>query len=144
MVGGGTMSGSRSKDIDVEELAREIRELKDMINDLVAKLEPLLFLVDKLPDLMNDPAVFKSIAPMLALPYALERSNVNILGAAMVGGVECLRRSLENAASNDRPPELSLIKLLTDKELRRSLGLLMEILKALMPCLHRSLREMKE
>ncbi len=136
-------SVSQAQEINLEELAREVRELRKMIEELTVKLKPLMLLVEKLPDLMTDPGVFKSAAPILALPYALERANVNVLGAAMVGGVECLSRSLEDLASKDKPAELSLMKLLTDKELRRSLGMLMELIKIMMPCLHRSVREMR-
>jgi len=138
-----SMSQPQVEQISIEDLAREVRELRKIVEDLVVKLTPLAVILEKLPYLMTDPMLFKSVAPALAIPYALERANVNMMGAAMVGGIECLSRSLENIASKDQMPELSIMKLLTDKELKRSLGMLMELLKTTMPCIHKNLREMQ-
>jgi len=126
---------------EYEELLKEVRELKKSVEELIATLRPLLFLVEKIPEIIVDPGLFKSAAPILALPYALERANLNVLGASMIGGIECASKSLETIASMEKPPQLSLLKLLTDKETKEALGLLIEILKKTVPCLHRSLRQ---
>ncbi len=137
------MAQIESEKISIEDLAREVKELRKTLEDLIVKLTPLTVILEKLPDLMTDPAIFRSAAPALALPYALERANMNMMGAAMVGGIECLSKSLENIASKDQVPELSIIKLLTDKELKRALGILMELLRTSMPCIHKNLTEMR-
>jgi uncharacterized protein YjgD (DUF1641 family) len=126
---------------EYEELLKEVRELRKSVEELITTLKPILFLVEKIPEIIVDPGLFKSTAPILALPYALERANLNVLGASMIGGIECVSKSLETVASMEKPPQLSLLKLLTDKETKEALGLLIEILKKTVPCLHRSLRQ---
>lgn len=125
---------------EYEELVREVRELRRTVEELISTLKPVLYLVERLPELMTDPGVFKAAAPILSLPYALERVNLNVLGAAMVGGLECVGRALEDLASGEKPPEMSLLKILTDRETKQAIGTMIEILKKTMPCLHSSLR----
>ncbi len=115
--------------------------MKRTIEELNTTLKPLLYLVEKLPDLMVDPGVFKTVAPLISLPYALERANLNVLGAAMVGGVECVSKSLESLALSEKTPQFSIIKILTDRETKEAMGIMLEILKKSMPCLRASLKQ---
>jgi len=126
---------------EYEELLKEVRELKKIVEELTSTLKPILYLVEKIPEILVDPGLFKSAAPILALPYALERANLNVLGASMIGGIECASKSLETITSMEKPPQLSLLKILTDKETKEALGLLIEILKRTAPCLHKALRQ---
>jgi len=133
------MDGQISRS-EYEELIREVRELRRAVEELISTLKPLLYLVERLPELMVDPGVFKAAAPILSLPYALERVNLNVLGSTMVGGLECMSKALEDLASREKPPEMSLLKMLTDRETKQAIGTMIEILKRTMPCLHSSLR----
>jgi len=126
---------------DYESLLKEVRELKKAVEELSTTLKPLLYLVEKLPDLMVDPGLFKASAPILSLPYALERANLNVLGATMVGGLECISKSLEAIASSEKAPQLSIMKILTDRETKEALGILIEILRRSMPCIRASIKQ---
>jgi hypothetical protein len=126
---------------EYEELIKEIRELRKSFDELVTTLKPILYLVEKLPDLIVDPAVFKSLAPLLSIPYTLERVNMNVLGALMIGIFEGLSKALEDMATSEKPPKFSMLKLLTDKETKEALGILMEILRKLTPYLKNSIKQ---
>ncbi|WP_069807132.1 hypothetical protein [Vulcanisaeta thermophila] len=123
-----------------EELVREVRELRETLNELITTLKPVLLIVEKLPDLLTDPGLFKAASPLLAMPYVMERVNVNTMGAAMTGGFECTSKALEKLQSMDNPPEFSISKLLFDSETKRAMGMMIELLKMVMPCLHEQLK----
>lgn len=126
---------------EYEELLKEIKELRKSFEELVTTLRPLLFLVEKIPEILVDPGLFKTLAPVLSMPYALERVNVNTLGAAMIGGMECASKSLDELASMEKPPQFSVMKLLTDKETKEALGVLIELLRRTVPCLQKTLKQ---
>jgi uncharacterized protein YjgD (DUF1641 family) len=123
-----------------ERLVKEVEQLRSTVEELTTTLKPLLYIVEKLPDLLTDPALFKASAPLLAMPYVMERVNVNTMGAAMTGGLECTSKALEKLQSMDQAPELSLSKLLFDKETKRALGFMIELMKLTVPCLHEQLK----
>lgn len=124
-----------------EKLVREVEDLKRTVEDLVNTLKPFMFLLDRLPHIMADPQIFKVAAPILAMPYAMERANPNILGAAMVEGMTCLSKALEDVGSREKIPALSILSLLRDKEAREALAVMIEILKKTAPCLHRGIHQ---
>lgn len=123
-----------------EKLVKEVEELRSTVEELVSTLKPVLYIVEKLPDLLTDPALFKASAPLLAMPYVMERVNANTMGAAMTGGIECTSKALEKLQSMDQPPEFSISKLLFDGETKKALGLMIELLKMVAPCLHEQLK----
>ncbi len=135
------MMGGEITREEYENLLKEVRELRKAVEELTTTLKPLLYIVEKLPDLMVDPGLFKAAAPILSLPYALEKANLNVLGAAMVGGLECMSKSLESIALAEKTPQLSIMKILTDRETKEALGILLEILKRSMPCIRASLKQ---
>lgn len=124
-----------------ERLLRDVEALKNAVEDLINALKPFMFLLDRLPHVMADPQVFKAVVPILAMPYAMERANPNVLGAAMVEGMACLGKALEDVGSRERVPAPSLLSLLRDREAREALGIMMEILKKTAPCLHKGLQQ---
>jgi len=136
------MSQAQISREEFEELLKEVRELRKAVEDLVVTLKPILYIVEKMPELMVDPGVFKAAAPILSIPYALERVNMNVLGATMVSGMECLSKSLEKLATMQEPPRFSLLSILRDKETREAIGVLMEILKSTVPCMQKGIKQM--
>jgi uncharacterized protein YjgD (DUF1641 family) len=124
-----------------ERLLNEVKELRRTVDEVVTTLKPLLYVIEKLPNLMADMEFFKTIAPLLALPHAMGRSNVNVITSAMSSGLECTSKALEKLQSSE--PEFSISRVLFDKETRRALGILLEFISATMPCLHEQLRQSK-
>ncbi len=127
---------------EYEELLKEVRELREKVDELVVTLKPILYFVEKLPDLMTDLTFFKSLAPLLAISYAIERANPNVLGAAMVTGIEALSKSFEKLAAMDKPPKFSILSLLRDKETKEALGIMIELVKNMAPHLYKGVKEM--
>ncbi len=105
-----------------DRLVKEVEELRRTVDELVSTLKPILYIIEKVPDLLTDPALFKASAPLLAMPYIMERVNVNVMGAAMTGGMECTSKALEKLQSMDQPPEFSITKLLFDGETKKHLA----------------------
>jgi uncharacterized protein YjgD (DUF1641 family) len=127
-----------------EKLINEVKELRKTIEELAVTLKPILFLVEKLPHLFVDPAFIKTLAPILALPYAMEKVNPNVLGTVMVEGLIGISEAFEKIAKSEKSPEFSIMSFLRDKEAKKSLGIMMEILKYSLPRIHSSLKNLMQ
>ncbi|MFZ8849609.1 MAG: DUF1641 domain-containing protein [Thermoproteota archaeon] len=95
-----------------------------------------------MPHLFVDPAFIKTLAPILALPYAMEKVNPNVLGTVMVEGLIGISEAFEKIAKSEKSPEFSIMSLLRDKEAKKSLGIMMKILKHSLPRIHSSLKNL--
>jgi hypothetical protein len=97
-----------------------------------------------LPHLFVDPTFIKTLAPILALPYAMEKVNPNVLGTVMVERLVSISKAFEKIAKSEKSPEFSIMSLLRDKEAKKSLGIMMEILKYSLPRIHSSLKNLMQ
>ncbi|MCY0859999.1 MAG: DUF1641 domain-containing protein [Sulfolobaceae archaeon] len=125
-----------------EKLVKEVEELKQMLEDYYKTLQPILYIVKKLPDLLTDPTMYKSLTPIFTLLSTMDNINITALNALTYGGMTCLDKAIKQAMIDpNKPPEFSITKLLSDKETKIALGILIELLKAMMPCLYDTVRD---
>lgn len=125
-----------------EKLIKEVEELKQMLQDYYTTLQPILFIIKKLPDLLTDPTLYKTLTPVFSMLSVMDNINITALNALTSGGLTCLDKAVKQAIIDpNKPPEFSVTKLLTDKETKQALGIAIELLKAMMSCIYNQVRD---
>ncbi|CCC81914.1 DUF1641 domain-containing protein [Thermoproteus tenax] len=131
---------------EYERLLAQVEALRKEVEELSSLLLPLKIVLEKLPHLMADIQVFKVAAPAISMLAIMDSADINAMGAAMQGGVQCTSKALRQIAEQGAPKVglFGLLKAMGDPEVQKAMGIMLTLLKHMGSCMEENLKMVSE